>query len=120
MTGWIVFGLIAAAVVGYLVWTSTTDAGRQYATKALAEKNERDKNRLTTKPSSMGHRTKLSNVGDTSSGTLACPKCKGTQFKAKRRGSAKVVGAATFGVGALLVPKTRVKCVTCGTEYLRG
>jgi hypothetical protein len=63
---------------------------------------------------------KLSQVGDTSTGVLACPKCKGTSFKAKRSKGAKVFLGTTVGVGALLARKTRVKCTTCGTEYLRG
>ena len=50
----------------------------------------------------------------------ACPKCGGDAFKAKRSRLAKVLLVPTVGVGALLAPKTRVKCVTCGTEYLRG
>ncbi len=31
-----------------------------------------------------------------------------------------LVGGVTVGVGALLAPASRVKCVTCGTEYRRG
>jgi hypothetical protein len=50
----------------------------------------------------------------------SCPRCKGTSFKAKRSKGAKVLLGTTVGVGALLAPKTRVKCTTCGTEYLRG
>lgn len=65
-----------------------------------------------------GHR--ISDVGDRSSGVLTCPKCGGAQFKAKRSRGAKIALGATVGVGALLAKKTRVKCETCGTEYLRG
>ena len=69
----------------------------------------------------------LSEVGDRSHGVLACPKCGGTQFKAKRSlGKKLVTGAlalptagAALAVGAL-GKKTRVKCETCSTEYLRG
>jgi len=64
-------------------------------------------------------RREISKVGSTASGVLACPRCGGAQFKAKRSGKAKMIGVVTIG-GALLAPKTRVKCVTCGTEYLRG
>jgi hypothetical protein len=47
------------------------------------------------------------------SGQLLCPNCGGSQFKAKRSAAGKVAAG-------LLAPKTRVKCETCGTEYLRG
>lgn len=56
---------------------------------------------------------KISKVGVQGAGGLACPKCGGTQFKAKRSAGGKV------GLG-LLAPKTRVKCVTCGAQYTRG
>ncbi len=47
-------------------------------------------------------------------GDLRCPKCKGKNFDHKRSFKAK----ATFGVGALLLPK-RIKCLTCG-EMSKG
>lgn len=62
----------------------------------------------------------ISTTGDRSSGALACPKCGGTQFKAKRSKGAKALLIPTVGMGALLAKKSRVKCVTCGTEYMRG
>ena len=63
---------------------------------------------------------KISEVGDRGQGVLACPVCGGTSFKAKRSAGAKIGLGLTIGLGALLAPKTRVKCETCGTEYLRG
>ncbi len=51
---------------------------------------------------------------------LACPKCGGTQFKAKRSARGKVIGTVTLGVGGVLAPKSRVRCVACKTECLRG
>lgn len=63
---------------------------------------------------------RLSDVGDRSSGTLACPDCGGTDFKAKRSTRAKVLGGAAVGVGALLAPKSRVECVACGETFKRG
>lgn len=64
---------------------------------------------------------KISKVGDRGDdGTLRCPKCGGTSFDAKRSGKAKVIGGLTVGVGALLAPKSRVKCETCGTVFKRG
>lgn len=72
-------------------------------------------------------RANISSVGDRSSGILACPKCGGTGFKAKRRGAAKgaawLMAPVTLGLTAAamaVTPKTRVQCVTCKTEYLRG
>lgn len=56
---------------------------------------------------------KLSNVGDRTAGVLACPRCGGTSFKAKRSAKGKL------GMG-ILAPKTRVKCVTCGEVFKRG
>jgi O-antigen ligase len=56
---------------------------------------------------------KISKVGVRGAAGLGCPKCGGAQFKAKRSGVGKV------GLG-LLAPKTRVRCVTCGTQFVRG
>jgi hypothetical protein len=56
---------------------------------------------------------KISKVGVKGQAGLGCPKCGGTQFKAKRSAGGKV------GLG-LLAPKTRVRCVTCGAQYTRG
>lgn len=56
---------------------------------------------------------KISKVGVKGQTGLACPKCGGTSFKAKRSAGGKL------GLG-LLAPKTRVKCATCGAQYTRG
>jgi hypothetical protein len=55
----------------------------------------------------------LSAVGDRSTGVLACPECASTSFVAKR----SFFGKVAFGV---LAAKNHVKCVACGTEFLRG
>jgi hypothetical protein len=73
-----------------------------------------------TSTSSGRSKERLSEVGDTSSGVLTCPRCGGAGFQAKRSRGAKLALGVTVGVGALLAPKTRVKCTTCGTEYRRG
>lgn len=65
-------------------------------------------------------RKKISKAGATDEGGIACPKCGGTQFTAKRSMKAKTLGVATVGVGAALAPKSQVKCVTCGKMYKRG
>lgn len=67
-----------------------------------------------------GHREKLSQVGDRSSGTLSCPKCGGTSFTAKRSAKGKLIGFTTLGVGGLVAPKSQVKCVACGEMFKRG
>lgn len=59
-----------------------------------------------------------------------CPKCGGSQFKARRTlGQRLGIGAATVlsapvsagagGVAAAKVAKQKVQCVTCGTFYER-
>jgi len=60
-------------------------------------------------PSGPARYTKISTVAQNG----ACPKCGGSQFKAKRSAMGKI------GLG-LLAPKTQVRCVTCGTTYRRG
>lgn len=49
-------------------------------------------------------------------GSLRCPACGGSQFKAKRSMGRKV----TLGVGSLLLKQNQVACVTCGTVFLRS
>lgn len=59
---------------------------------------------------------------------LACPKCGGGQFKARRSTAARVGVATTTvatgglaGLGAAAVTKQKqVQCVTCGAKYMRG
>ena len=63
---------------------------------------------------------RISKAGKQTDAGIACPKCGGTQFKAKRSATAKTLGVVTFGVGAALAPKSQVKCVTCGKKYFRG
>jgi predicted RNA-binding Zn-ribbon protein involved in translation (DUF1610 family) len=66
-------------------------------------------------------RERLSAVGrHPGSASLTCPRCGGTQFTAKRSVTAKTLGWATFGIAALLAPKSQVKCVACGTMFKRG
>jgi predicted RNA-binding Zn-ribbon protein involved in translation (DUF1610 family) len=67
-----------------------------------------------------GRRKKLSAAGERTDHGLACPKCGGTQFTAKRSKMGKTIGFATLGVGGLVAPKSQVKCVACGTMFKRG
>lgn len=67
---------------------------------------------------------------DTSSGAPACPKCGGSQFKARRTVGQRIgigvitavsfpVSAAGGGLVAAKRMKQKVQCVTCGTFYNR-
>jgi hypothetical protein len=58
-------------------------------------------------------------VHDTT-GVPHCPKCGGTQFKARRSNTKRFVGAATIGVGTVLTSRSQVQCVTCGAKFRRG
>lgn len=56
---------------------------------------------------------------------VKCPKCGGTQFKARRTAGDRgkiAAGWVTTGVGAILSARKhqqKVQCVTCGTFYDR-
>jgi hypothetical protein len=65
------------------------------------------------RPAATFTRKPISRVGIQSAGGLACRRCGGTGFTAKR----SVAGKVVLGV---LAPKTRVKCVACGMSYHRG
>lgn len=58
----------------------------------------------------------FSAVSDESGG---CPNCGGHDFKAKRSRKSKAMLIPTAGVGALVAPKSRVRCTTCKTTYVR-
>jgi ssDNA-binding Zn-finger/Zn-ribbon topoisomerase 1 len=63
---------------------------------------------------------KISSAGVKTESGVACPKCGGGQFKARRSTAGRLGIVAT---GLLAVPLTRqkqVQCVTCGTKYARG
>lgn len=52
-----------------------------------------------------------------------CPKCGGTQFKARRSTGGRVktvVYGAVFLPLAAIPKQTQVQCVTCGTKFTRG
>lgn len=100
--------------------------------RAEAQKKTRRDARPTAQVRTTGQHTggivksPISQAGDRTSGVLACPKCGGAQFKAKRRGKHKamawVAAPISLGLSAVVVaaaPKSRVQCVTCKTEYLR-
>ncbi len=57
---------------------------------------------------------------DPTTGDVRCPQCGArNSFTVKRTGKAKLVGAATLGVGTLAMPK-RLKCNGCGTNLKRS
>lgn len=83
-----------------IVWRYATPSGQRWSSRVDAEKKTRAPKVLST-------------VGAPTVQGLACPKCGGTQFTAHRSGRGKVTAG-------LLARKSRVRCVTCGTDYLRG
>lgn len=90
---------------GFCWWAYGTDSGR----KAMAEARvKRAQKKYPAPISAVG--TKVEGAG------LACPKCGGTQFKVQRKTSTKVA----FGMASMLGNAKHVRCVTCGTRYLRG
>lgn len=69
----------------------------------------------------MAVKRKLSKAGTRDEqGSLHCPKCGSTSFEAKRSFRGKAIGVVTVGVGAVLAPKSRVRCTVCGKEFKRG
>lgn len=98
--------IVVWVAVGLLVlWLFGTESGRTWAGNARLA-------RARKRPST------ISSVGTHADGGggLACPKCGGTQFKAGRRAGTKVA----FGAMSLLGQAKHVRCVTCGTQYIRG
>jgi hypothetical protein len=51
--------------------------------------------------------------------TLRCPNCRGTSFDPRRSAIGRVITTATLGLGALVTPKSRVRCDTCGRSFKR-
>lgn len=122
--------LLLVALVFVLAVMFGTEKGREEMRKAGRDAAERKAaKRSDPGMTKVGGTMKapISQVADRSSGGLACPKCGGTNLKAKRSGKA-VVGVtagtvATFGLGAVFAGKAKkrwVVCETCGTRYQRG
>ena len=125
--------IFLVAILGAAYYYGVTEKGKAAAEKARQEQEEKKKAKLRreldSKPGGKVH-APLSEVGSKSpDGTgLACPKCGGAQFKARRSGAARagIVGTtiATGGVGGIVAAgatkQKRVTCVTCGTVYVRG
>ena len=108
------FAVMAAIFLGgYGAYFTLTTRGRSSwaLTRELARRN-----RHIEAERRIADRSKISDVGVKTPAGLACPKCGGTQFKAGRKASTKVA----FGVASLLGEAQHVRCVTCGTRYMRG
>jgi len=119
--GWLIFLLLVASFVAYCVWSATTENGKAYAAKASAKVAGRKAGKLSNQLSKGGRvNARISTVGTKSEAGLACPRCGGSHFKARRSRAARYAGGATLGVGALLIKQKQVTCVTCGTRYDRG
>jgi hypothetical protein len=108
--------VIVVLWVGVVVWRYWTPGGQRWGAQAKAMKAARRPQVLTDAARASSKPPALSDVAATSPVGLACPKCGGTQFKAHRRLSTKLM----FGAASLLGQAKHVRCVTCGTDYLRG
>lgn len=100
MVAWLVGGGIFVAAVW---WRFGTESGRAFHAQAAEARADRAPR-------------VLSEVGSRAGGVLVCPKCDGGSFKAHRRLGTKLA----FGAASMLGTATRVRCVTCGTDYQRG
>lgn len=114
MVAFAFFAVMAAIFLGgYGIYFGFTKRGRK--SWSLTQEVER-RNRQVQRERRTADRSKLSEVGVKTPAGLACPKCGGTQFKAGRKASTKLA----FGFASLLGEAQHVRCVTCGTRYLRG
>lgn len=109
--------------------------GTEFTPEEIAEEEVRRRRDNNPYPQRVGRKPKPTpdpelDALDTSGGVPTCPKCGGTQFKARRtvkqRFGIAAVGALTLpisaGAGALAASKgmkQRVQCITCGTFYAR-
>jgi hypothetical protein len=113
---WYEWLLVILAVLAFLAYK-----GYRAATGASEEEGASGHESLPRWGTSSRESRKISNAGDhTPDGILTCPRCGGTQFTSKRSAGAKALLIPTVGVGALLAPKTRVRCVTCRKVFIRG
>lgn len=99
-----------------ITYTTKADRDRTLPAKRAAYRPP-PKPRERKRPSKL---TPLSEVGVRTDAGLACPKCGGIQFQAKRSGAHRLAGWAIAGPLALLATGGQVRCVTCATVYLRG
>jgi ribosomal protein L7/L12 len=63
---------------------------------------------------------RMSEIERAPDGTLRCPNCGGTTFKAKRKTAQKIALGAVALPLALLAKKALVECETCGEVFTRG
>lgn len=144
MGAWIFLGVLVAVVVLSLWVKNTADKAEQAKIDAMgADEREaylrqktiaaadRARNRQLAVQDRQLRKGKapISSVGKAEGQAgLACPKCGGGQFKARRSTAARAtIGAATVatgglaGLGAAAVTRQKqVQCVTCGAKYMRG
>ena len=112
--------------------SSVRDMGTEFTPEEIAAeeaRRHRDNGGAAIYPSRRQKRSESLEL-DLSTGTPVCPRCGGTQFKARRTvGQRLGIGAITAvtlpvsAVGGGLVAakrmKQKVQCVTCGTFYER-
>lgn len=70
---------------------------------------------------------KISEVGKREDGTLGCPRCGSSQFKARKStgkrtaiATTAVISGGITAVAGLAAKKNQVQCVACGARYSRG
>jgi ribosomal protein S27AE len=97
-----------------------TELEQRQASKPPLTTRPRTRSAPPPTPPYTSRRRELTEVADRSSGQLACPKCGGTQFHARRSNTKRLIGAATVGAASLLTSRSQVQCVTCGAKFKRG
>lgn len=92
-----------------------------YAIFATPEQKAKDRRKAAQRRAAKVAKSRpISQVGKVEGATgLACPKCGGNQFKA-RRSNGKRVALAPMAILTPLTSQNQVQCVTCGAKYGRG
>lgn len=106
--------VVIAFFIGAIIWYFAKDAWFLFRTPE--GRAERAAARKAVVEDQARRRRPLSEVAERTAAGLACPKCGGTQFKAARKTSTKLM----FGAASMLGQAHFVRCVSCGTRYRRG
>jgi predicted RNA-binding Zn-ribbon protein involved in translation (DUF1610 family) len=56
---------------------------------------------------------------DEKTGEPSCPYCGGTNIKTRRNKAARFAAISTLGMANMAIPKTAVKCKSCGKTFSR-
>jgi hypothetical protein len=121
--------LVAILAVAYGLWYAVQPPEKkaEMRKRSLANQQARQKQVAARKAASAP--VPISQIGIRTGGGLACPRCGGTNFKARRstKGRAGIVGATLLtggllgtAAGAGLTKQAWVTCITCGSLFGRG